>query len=168
MKTSTRVSAIALALATGAALFVPFAAPASAAGISHVSCAKVTSGTLKSGNVKSTFASCTPTALKGGTGSTTKSPPPGSKKGQVGFKVTWSGGKGTTTAAISFAVQKTTGKCPAAYTTRIKATGTVKAATGAAKAITKVGEPVTASQCVIASGPNAGKSTIEPGTKFKL
>jgi hypothetical protein len=148
-------------------LLVPFAAPASAAGTSHVTCAKVTSGKLtKTGAAASVFASCTPAALKSGKGSTTKTPPKGSTKGQVGFKVTWDGGKGTTTAAISF--NKTTqGKCPSGYT-RLAVKGTVKAATGAAKAITKVGEPVTASQCVVGSGANAGKSMLEPGTKFKL
>ena len=170
MKTSTRVGAFAFALATGAALLVPLALPASAAGTSHVTCASVTSGKLtKAGAAASIFKSCTPATLKSGKGSTTKTPPPGTKKGQVGFKVTWDGGKGTTTAAISFAGNpKGLGKCKAPYNSRITVKGSVKAATGAAKAITKVGEPVTASQCVIGSGPNAGKSMLEPGTKFKL
>jgi|tagenome__1003787_1003787.scaffolds.fasta_scaffold20828785_3 hypothetical protein len=167
MKTRNRVGAFAFALATGAALFVPFASPASAALTSHVTCAKVTSGKITAAGAKSTFASCTPATLKSGTGTTTKTPPPGTKKGQVGFKITWSGGKGTTTAAIAFTTQKTRGKCPAGYA-RLAVKGTVKVATGAAKAITKVGEPVTASQCVLTSGPNAGKSQLEPGTKFKL
>jgi hypothetical protein len=163
------VGAFAFALATGAALLVPFAAPASAAGTSHVTCASVTSGKLtKAGAAASIFKSCTPAALKSGKGSTTKTPPKGSTSGQVGFKVTWDGGKGTTTAAISFKKNPAgKGKCASGYT-RLTVKGTVKASTGAAKTITKVGEPVTASQCVIGSGPNAGKSTLEPGTKFKL
>jgi hypothetical protein len=150
-------------------LTAPLALPASALLPSTVTCAKVTSGVVKSGGAAaSTFATCTPTSLKlGGTGSTTKTPPAGSSSGSVGFKITWKGGKGTTTAAITFQKQKTIGKCPKTYS-RLAVKGTVKAATGAAKAISKVGEPVTASQCVLASGPKAGTSMLEPGTKFKL
>jgi hypothetical protein len=169
VKTSIRAGALALAIATGIGL-VPLALPASAAGVSHVTCGKVSSPPLKAGAASSTFALCTPAAFKlGGTGGTQKTPPPGSASGSVGFKVTWKGGKGTTTAAIKFAVQKTLGKCPATggYK-RLAVVGTVKLATGAAAAISKVGEPVTASQCVIISGAKAGQSMLEPGTKFKL
>jgi hypothetical protein len=170
VKTSIRAGALVIAIATGVGL-VPLATGASAAAaVSHVLCGKVSSPPLKGGTASSTFASCTPAALTlGGTGSTTKTPPPGSQSGTVGFKVTWKGGKGTTTAAIKFAVQKTLGKCPATggYK-RLAVVGTVKVATGAAAAIAKVGEPVTASQCVIVSGAKAGQSMLEPGTKFKL
>ena len=170
MKFSVRTRAFALAVSAVAALSVPFAAPASAALASSVTCAKVSSGPLKAGKASSTFATCTPAALTlGGSGSTTKTPPPGTPSGSVGFQVTWKGGKGTTTAAIKFTVQKTLGKCPATggYK-RLAVVGTVKVATGAAKTITKVGEPVTASQCVVLAGANAGQSSLEPGTKFKL
>ena len=167
MKLSMRTGALVAGLAMALGVTVPLALPAGAALTSHVTCASVTSGKLTPAGAKSTFAKCTPATLKGGTGTTTKTPPPGTKKGQVGFKVTWSGGKGSTTAAITFTTQKTRGKCPAGYA-RLAVKGTVKATTGAAKAITKVGEPVTASQCVLTSGANAGKSMLEPGTKFKL
>jgi hypothetical protein len=170
VKTSFRASALVLAVAAGVGLAVPLALPASAALASSVTCTKVNSTPLKGTTASSVFSGCTPAALKlGGKGGTTKSPPPGSQSGTVGFKVTWNGGKGTTTAAIKFAVQKTLGKCPATggYK-RLAVVGTVKVATGAAKAITKLNEPVTASQCVIVSGANAGQSMLEPGTKFKL
>ena len=150
---------------------VPFALPASAAGVSSVTCAKVSSPPLKGATATSTFATCTPAAFKaGGTGGTTKSPPPGSASGTVGFKVSWKGGMGTTTAAISFKPAAGLGKCPKiGGFTRLTIKGTVKVVTGKAKSTIKVGEPVTASQCVVVkAGPTAGKSQLEPGTKFKL
>ena len=134
------------------------------------SCGKVNSPPLANGVAKSTFASCTPAALSaGGTGGTTKTPPPGTPQGSVGFKITWKGGKGTTTAAVKFKTSPSIGKCPktGGYK-RLVITGSVKAATGAAKNITKVGQKVTASQCVIVKGANAGKSMLEPGTRFKM
>jgi hypothetical protein len=157
---------MAFALATGAALLVPFAAPASAALTSHVACAKEGS-TLKNGKATSTFATCTPAALKaGGIGVSPKTPPPGTKKGQLALTITWKGGMGTTTVAFGF-TQTTQGKCKAP-TKRYKVTGSVKAATGKAAKITLKGEPVSASACVYASGPKIGQSNVEPGTKFKL
>jgi hypothetical protein len=171
VRISTRASALVIALTAAAGLAVPLAAPASALLPSTVTCAKVNSGVVKSGGAAaSTFATCTPAALKlGGTGSTTKTPPAGSSTGSVGFKITWKGGKGTTTAAIKFAPQKTLGKCPTTggYK-RLAVAGSVKVATGAAAKITKVGQAVTASQCVVVSGAKAGTSMLEPGTKFKL
>jgi hypothetical protein len=152
--------------ATG--LVLPLAQSAPAATPSKVTCAKVTSGAISGGNVKSTFGSCAPTAFKaGGTGATTKSPPPGSQQGQVGFKITWKNGMGTTTAAISFKVVSK-GKCVAPYDTRISAKGTVKVVTGKAALTIKKGEAVSAFQCVVSKGAQAGKSTLEPGTKFQL
>ena len=115
MKLSMRTGALVAGLAMAIGVTVPLALPAGAALTSHVTCASVTSGKLTPAGAKSTFAKCTPATLKGGTGTTTKTPPPGTKKGQVGFKVTWSGGKGSTTAAIAFTTQKTRGKCPAGY-----------------------------------------------------
>ena len=171
MRFSVRTRALALAVTAGGMLAAPLALPASALLPSTVTCAKVTSGVVKSGGAaSSTFATCTPASLAaGGTGSTTKTPPAGSSSGSVGFKITWKGGKGTTTAAVKFVIQKTLGKCPAAggYK-RLAVTGSVKVATGAAASITKVGQAVTASQCVVVSGAKAGTSMLEPGTKFKL
>jgi hypothetical protein len=170
MKLSIRGKGLALAVASAALVAVPFITPAEAA-TSSVTCAKVTSAKLTpKGAAASVFASCTPAALKaGGKGATTKTPPPGSASGSVGFKITWNGGKGTTTAAVKFKQNPTIGKCPkSGGYKRLTVKGTVKAATGAAKTITKLNEPVTASQCVVVSGANAGKSMLEPGTKFKL
>jgi hypothetical protein len=172
MNHSFRIGTLVAAVAAGAALIAPLAAPASAAPlVSHVSCAKVTSPKVTPGkSAPSTFAICTPVAFKlGGAGTTTKTPPPGSASGSVGFKVTWKGGKGTTTAAIAFKAAATLGKCPktGGYK-RLTIKGTVKVVTGAASTTIKVGEPVSASQCVILSGANAGQSSLEPGTTFKL
>jgi hypothetical protein len=155
-----------MAVASAALLAVPFATPASAL-TSSVACAKEGSA-LKNGKATSTFSVCTPVALQaGGTGVSPKTPPPGTKKGQVALKITWKGGKGTTTMVFAFTVQKKLGKCKPG-TTRVFIKGTVKSATGAAAKITKTNEPVTASSCVYASGPKVGQSSLEPGTKFKL
>ena len=40
--------------------------------------------------------------------------------------------------------------------------------TGLALKVIKAGQPVTASVCVYASGPNKGKTLIEPGTVFEI
>ena len=169
MKVAVRTRYIALAIAAGTLITAPLAMPASAAALKpSVTCAKESSPPVKGGTSKSTFATCTPVALKaGGTGVTLKTPPAGSQKGQIGLKITWNGGKGTTTMAIAFAVQTKPGKCKAG-TTHITATGKVTAATGAAATITKTGEPVTASTCVITKGATSGQSSLEPGTTFKL
>src|SRR5450755_3119244 len=75
VKSSLRVGALAIALAAGTALVVPLAMPASAAGVSHVICATVSSPPIKGGAATSTFAKCTPAAfMLGGTGGTTKTP----------------------------------------------------------------------------------------------
>ena len=166
MKLSTRSRGAALAVASLALLAVPFATPASAL-TSSVACAKEGS-TLKNGKATSTFSQCTPAALSaGGTGVSPKTPPPGTKKGQIALTITWKGGKGTTTVAFGFTTLATRGKCQTG-TSRLKATGTVKSATGAAAKITKKGEPVSASVCVYTSGAKLGQSNVEPGTKFKL
>jgi len=166
MKLSVRTRGIALVAASAALFAVPFAAPASAL-TSSVACAKEGSS-LKSGKAVSTFATCTPASLAlGGTGVSPKTPPPGTKKGQVALVITWKGGKGTTTMAFAFAVQAKLGKCKVG-TTRVFITGSVKSATGAAAKITKKGEPVSASSCVYATGPKVGQSSLEAGTKFTL
>jgi hypothetical protein len=88
-------------------------------------------------------------------------------KGKVVATITWNGGKGTTKSSYIVA-NASKGKCPAG-TSRIKVTGKVLSATGVAKSITKLNEPIMASICAVTkSGPNLGKSTLEPGTKFKL
>ncbi len=166
MKMSKRVGAVVAAGAVGiVGLVVPIAQPASAL-TSSVACAKVSSPPYKGGKITSTFASCTPAALKAGGVSTVAVAKTGPAKGKLVATIVWKNGKGTTKSSYLVA-NNGTGKCPSG-TKRIKVTGKVLSATGAAKSITKVGEPVLGSVCSYTSGPNLGKTTIEPGTKFKL
>ena len=168
MKNLVRAGALVFAMTMGATLAVPLAMPAGAALKASGACASETSPPLSAGTAKSTFSGCTPVAMKlGGTGVSLKTPPPGTPKGAIALKITWKGGKGTTTVALKFAVAKTPGKC-ATGTVRITAAGTVGAETGAVAKIYKKGEPVTASTCVVEKGATAGKSSLEPGTKFVL
>ena len=146
---------------------MPLASPASAALKPSVACGKLTTK-LVGTTATSVLSQCTPAALSaGGTSVTLKTPPPGSQQGQLGSKITWKGGKGTTTTAAKFVLQKTRGTCPAG-TTRITTSGSVKIVTGAAKKIIKVGEPVTATVCAYVSGPKKGQTMLAPGTKYKL
>ena len=149
--------------ASAALLAVPFAAPASAL-TSSVSC-KTEGSSLKGGKAISTFAGCT--KVIGGTGLSPKTPPAGTKKGQLSLVITWNKGKGKTTVAFGFATQTKPLKCKGG-SSRVLVSGKVLSATGAAKAITKAGEPVTATSCVYASGPKVGQSYVYPGTTFKL
>lgn len=159
-------AAVAVAIAAGGLVAIPLAMPASSALKQSVECSKLAS-VLVAGKSTSTLSGCTPAALKAGATSVTVAPPAGSQSGTVGSKLTWKGGKGTTTLVVKFVLQKQRGNCPAG-TTRINATGTVKIVTGAAKSIIKVGEPFTATVCAFVSGPNAGKTQLAPGTKYKL
>jgi hypothetical protein len=167
---SFRAAALAAAVTAGAALFVPLALPASAAAPKpSVQCAKETSPPIASSpKLISTLASCTPAALKAGGSSSTKVAK-GQTKGTVTDTIVWKGKQGTTVAVIKYGQAKTIGKCKAPYDGRVTITGTVKSATGAAAKITKKGEPVTASICAVTkAGASQGKTTLEPGTKFKL
>jgi hypothetical protein len=167
VKTSIRVGALAIALAAGSAVVVPLALPAAAATPS-VSCAKESSPKLKAGQkLISTLATCTPAALAAG-GASSTAVKPGQTKGTVTDTIVWKGGKGTTVAVIKYA-GTTIGKCKAPYDTRVQITGTVSKSTGAAAAIVKKGEPVTALVCAVSKNAALlGQSTLEPGTKFKL
>ena len=132
-----------------------------------MACGKLTTK-LVGTTATSTLSQCTPAGLSaGGVAVTLKTPPPGSQQGSLGSKITWKGGKGTTTTAAKFTLQKTRGTCPAG-TTRILTKGSVKVVTGAAKKIIKVGEPVTATVCAYVSGPKKGQTMLAPGTKYKL
>lgn len=154
-----------MAVAALAMVAVPLATPASAA--QSVACAKESSA-IKSGKATSTFALCTPAALSaGGTGVTPKTPPPGTKAGQLALVITWKNGKGKTNLSLKYTTQSSLGKCKAP-TKRIKATGSVTGGSGAALKIAKKGEPVSASVCVYTTGPKLGQSSLEPGTKFKF
>ena len=167
MKLSIRTGALVAGIAMGVSVVVPMALPAGAALKSSVSCKTETSPPLAAGSVKSTVGNCT-TALKAGGTSTTKAKP-GSTSGQKTSTTVWKNGKGTTTATITYAGNPAgKGKCKAPYDLRVKITGKVTKATGAATAITKVGEPVTASICAITKGAKLGQTTIEPGTTFNL
>jgi hypothetical protein len=166
MKRSVRARGLALAGTAALVVSVAFVAPASAALPQHVSCAKLS--VPKSGSkTPSTISSCTPAALQAGATSKFKSPPKGSKAGTLSGTFTWKNGKGTTVTLVSFKVQATPGKCPVG-TSRVTLTGKVTGGTGAAAKIIKKGEPVTASICAYTAGPNTGKSSLEPGTKFKM
>ena len=167
MRIPVRARAAAVAVAVGGLLVTSFAMPASAALTPSVACGKLSATTVK-GKTTTQITQCTPAALKaGGVSVIAKTPPVGSKKGQLGLVITWNGGKGKTTMAAGFTVQKTPGNCPAGAT-RITSAGSVKSSTGAAKAIIKVGEPVTATVCSFLSGPKSGQNALAPGTKYKL
>jgi hypothetical protein len=170
VRISTRATALVFAVAAAAGLAVPFAAPASAALKPSVACAKETSPPIakSGGKLQSTLASCTPAALSAG-GSSLTAVKAGQTKGTLTDTITWKGGKGTTVAIVKYGTAKGVGKCKAPYDSRVTITGSVKSATGAAKAITKVGEPLTSSICAISkAGPAQGQTSVEPGTKFKL
>jgi hypothetical protein len=168
MKHAFRAGTLAVAV-LGVALIAPLALPAGAALKSTVSC-KTVSSPPSAAKKPSTFAGCTPAALKaGGTGGLAKTPPAGSTKGQLGFTVTWKGGMGKTVAAVTFTVLPAAkkGNCKAG-TLRVTVVGTVKSETGKVASIIKKGEPVTAAECVITTGVKAGQSSLAPGTAFKL
>ena len=76
---------------------------------------------------------------------------------------------GKTVAAVTFTVLPAAkkGNCKAG-TLRVTVVGTVKSRTGKVASIIKTGEPVSAAECVITTGANAGQSSLAPGTTFKL
>ena len=169
MRISRKAGALAVGMAAGVGLVVPLALPAAAGPPAHVACAKETSPPLaqSGGKVKSTLALCTPAALKAG-GSSVSAVKPGQTAGTLTNTITWKNGKGKTVAIVKFAKAATKGKCKAPYDSRIKITGSVKSSSGAAAAIIKKGEPLSAFICAITKGAKQGQTTLEPGTKFKL
>ena len=158
MKPSIRFRGAAVAAVAGLALVLPLAAPAPAALPQHVVCSKLAKGVLSL---------CTPAALKAGATSKYTLPPKGSVKGSLTVTYTWKNGKGKTIALVTFAKQATKGKCTGG-TDRIKIGGKVTGGSGAAAKIIKKGEPFSASVCSFTSGPKAGQTTLEPGTKLKM
>ena len=167
MKISKRAGALVAGVAMGVSMAVPLALPAGAAK-SSVSCTKLTALPLAQtgGKLKSTVSSCTPAALKAG-GSSLTTVKKGQTAGTVTNTITWKNGKGTTVAVIKYG-STTKGKCKAPYDSRVKITGSVKSATGAAAKITKKGEPIVAFVCAVTKGAKQGQSALEPGTTFKL
>jgi hypothetical protein len=155
---------------TAAGLALPLAQSAPAATPS-VACSKLSALPLAQtgGKLKSTYSQCTPSALSAGGTSLTKVSTTGPTSGKLTNTITWKNGKGTTVATVKYAPASTKGKCKAPYDTRVKITGSVKSSTGAAKAIVKAGEPLSAMVCAVSkAGPKQGQSALEPGTKFKL
>ena len=166
MKRSLRARGIAFAATAALTVSVALVAPASAALTPHLSCATL-SVPANTSKAPSTISNCTPASLKAGATSQFKKPPPGSKAGTLSGSFIWKGGQGTTVTLVSFKLLPTKGKCPAG-TTRVSLTGKVTGGTGAAAKIILKGEPVSASICGTTSGPNTGKSSLEPGTKYKM
>jgi hypothetical protein len=157
-------------MTAAAGLAVPLATPASAAALKpSVSCSKLVSTTTiagKKGTVASSFLTCTPASLAAG-GSSTVTTDASKLSGKITSKVTWRGGKGTTTATETFTQQKTTGKCPAGTKYFTLITGTTGASTGAAAKVIKAGEPIKGSICTKQSGLKFS-STLLAGTKFTM
>jgi hypothetical protein len=171
MKLSFRAGVLAVAI-TGAALVAPLAAPSGAALKSSVACSKLGSTTsldltAKTGTVSSNFLNCAPAGLAaGGSGKVTV--PIAKITGQLTTKITWKGGKGTTTVTEKFTAQKTIGKCPKGTKYLTLVTGTTGASTGAAAKIIKKGEAITGSICTKVASPTKYVSTLLTGTKFKM
>ena len=165
MKLSVRSRALVVVVASASLLAVPLALPTAAA--TGASCKKVSQTTVGS-SITFSVSQCTPLAATGGSG---KGPVTGTKTGQtkgtLNVKITWVQNKGTTSAKIGFAPDKSgIGKCPAG-SSRIKITGSVTAGTGTAvKTITK-GQAVTGSVCLKTVGTTTTLQ-IEPGTVVKF
>jgi hypothetical protein len=123
--------------------------------------------TSPGGSKPGAILSCTPAALQAGAVSAFKQPPPGTQAGTLQGTYTWKNGKGKTIVLIKFKQQTTRRKCPAG-TARVTVTGNVTGGSGAAAKLIKKNEPVTASICAVTTGANAGKTSLEPGTKFKM
>jgi len=164
-----RASALVFAIAT-AGLAVPFASPASAA--SSTACSKIVSTTtlnLKAGTgtVSSSFLSCGTGALAAG-GSSSVTVPIAKIAGSLTSKITWNGGKGTTTVLEKYAAQKTIGKCPNGTKYQTLVTGTTKSSTGTAAKTIKNGETISATFCTTAPSSTKYVSSLLKGTTFKL
>lgn len=154
-------------VATGLAM--PLAQSASAAVAPHVVCSTIAATTTikgSNGTTATTWSACT-TALKAG-GSSSVTVPVSKLLGNLASKITWKGSKGTTTVTLKYTTQKTKTGCPAGTAYRTIITGTTKASTGAAKAIVKVGETITAEVCTKTTTATKYTSTLKPGTKFKI
>ena len=171
MRFSVRTRALVLAVITGALLTAPLGLPASAAAPSTV-CSKLSSTvalnlTAKTGTVTSAFLSCGTGVLKAG-GTSKVTVPIAKLTGTLTTTITWTGGKGTTTATEKYASQKTLGKCPKGTKYRTLVTGSTKSSTGAAAAVIKPGEPISAEICTTAPSATKYVSSLLKGTTFKL
>ena len=167
-----RSRGLALAIGGLALLAAPMAAPAGAAPKPAVACAKLSASTTvnlakSTGTVTSNFLTCTPKGLAAG-GSSKVTVPLSKLTGTLTTKITWKGGKGTTTVTEKFTTQKTIGACPKGTKYRSIITGSVKSSTGAAAKIIKKSEPITATVCTKATSSTKYTSALLKGTKFKL
>ena len=170
MKLSVRIGALAVALAAGSAVVVPLAIPAGAAVKPSVVCSKIAATTTikgANGTTATAWSSCTPAALAAG-GSSSVTVPVSKLLGNLTSTITWKGGKGTTIVTLKYTTQKTKTGCPAGTAYRTIITGTTKASTGAAKAVLKVGETITAEVCTTITTTTKYTSKLKPGTKFKI
>jgi len=169
MKHSFRAAV--LAVAASAALIAPLALPASAAA-SSVSCSKLSSTTTlnlkaKTGTTASSFLSCGTGALAAG-GSSSVTVPISKITGSLTEKITWKGGKGTTSVTEKYTAQKSLGKCPKGTKYRTVVSGTTKASTGAAATLIKSGETISAQICTTAPSATKYVSILLKGTTFKV
>ena len=157
---------IAVAIAAGSMMLVPFSVPANAAAAGP-QCTKLVSPPPKTikgvATSTSTVSNCTPTASTGGSGKsvtqigiTYKG-----KKKQTISTTTWAAKKGTTISQLTYTGAKTLGKCPPASLTHVIATGKV---IGGTNKLIKVGSAVSASVCVAKNS----SATLEPGTAWKF
>jgi hypothetical protein len=157
--TAISVTGLALPLAQSASASTP-----------HVVCGKIVATTTisgQNGTTATTWSQCTPATLAAG--GTSKVTVPVSKLlGNLTSTITWKNGKGTTKVTMKYVTQKTKTGCPAGTAYRTKITGTTGASTGAAKAIVKVGESVSAEVCTKTVTTTKYASSLKPGTKFKI
>ena len=150
---------MAISLAAGSLMLLPFAAPANAAAPA-ASCKKFVAGAPKVVNKvltsKTTYSLCTPTATTGGSATGTT---------QIGVKVkgkvvtlnttVWAAKKGTTVATFVYTVSKTgLGNCPAGSLERVTATGTITSSTNKAF---KVGAKESAAICLAKTTAGLGR-----------
>ena len=162
MKTSFGIRGLAIAVAAGSLLAVPFATGASAV-TQPASCAGITTKVVGS-TIHITESKCLPVSATGGGGTGTTAKGTGKLTGSTINTINWASGHGSTKAAIKFGPAKGNGKC-AKGTTRLAITGKIVSSTGKAAAVIKANQPVTASVCV---NSKTTATTLEPGTVEKL
>jgi len=159
---------IVVALAAGSLIMVPLAAPGSATVPAGPQCTKIVSPpptTInKVSTSKSTVSGCTPTATTGGSGKsvTQLGVTYKGKKVEALSTTTWAGGKGTTTATLSYASAKGgLGNCPHGSILREVTSGLVVAGTNK---LIKIGSKESATVCVAKNS----SATLAPGTVWKF
>jgi hypothetical protein len=137
-----------------------FAYAGTAAAATGVTCTKLTGTISGSGSVKVTISGCNDKANTGGGGTETSS-----ETATTG-KITWKGGKGTTSFKDINSTPVSSGTCPSTDIEEETVT-TVSTGTGAAKASIKKGWT---SESYVCYNPNATKNqlSLAPGTKYLI